>query len=306
MAESTRVAGWYPDPWGTDDERYFDGTAWSRQTRVVGSDDAVVVHGASPTSPRGTGADGNGAGDGDAPPPITPGWHPDPWGLAALRWWDGSTWTGHVSGPPAPKSVVVDVEGERALARWVRPALLIGGLAHAIGFIASAEQSQWWVDHWDALTSRNPTVTGPPASTAGGISQLAVLVSLSVGVLFLRWFYRAARTGWSRLPARRGPLLSTLSFVIPVLNLWWPYQAALDMVPAGDEGRALIRRWWALWLLAMLCGLMVLPAAFVSQTAARVVAGVGALVMIGAAFAARAVVDYVTATHEELVRPAVG
>ena len=68
----------------------------------------------------------------------------------------------------------------------------------------------------------------------------------------------------------------------------------------------MIRRWWALWLLAMLCGLMVLPAGFVSQTAARVVAGVGALVMIGAAFAARAVVDFVTATHEELVRPAVG
>jgi hypothetical protein len=26
-----------------------------------------------------------------------PGWHPDPWGQARLRWWDGRAWTGHTS-----------------------------------------------------------------------------------------------------------------------------------------------------------------------------------------------------------------
>lgn len=26
------------------------------------------------------------------------GWYPDPWGAAALRWWDGTAWTGHVAG----------------------------------------------------------------------------------------------------------------------------------------------------------------------------------------------------------------
>lgn len=25
----------------------------------------------------------------------TPGWHPDPWGAAPLRYWDGTQWTGH-------------------------------------------------------------------------------------------------------------------------------------------------------------------------------------------------------------------
>jgi len=31
--------------------------------------------------------------------PAAPGWYPDPWGQAATRWWDGSTWTGHTAQP---------------------------------------------------------------------------------------------------------------------------------------------------------------------------------------------------------------
>ena len=34
------------------------------------------------------------------PPMTPPGWHPDPWNASMLRYWDGSTWTGHqVVGP---------------------------------------------------------------------------------------------------------------------------------------------------------------------------------------------------------------
>jgi hypothetical protein len=36
-----------------------------------------------------------------APPPerrLAPGWYPDPWRLAQVRWYDGWQWTPHVYG----------------------------------------------------------------------------------------------------------------------------------------------------------------------------------------------------------------
>lgn len=38
-----------------------------------------------------------------APPTASPpGWHPDPWGHAPLRWWDGAQWSPWVSAGPGP------------------------------------------------------------------------------------------------------------------------------------------------------------------------------------------------------------
>jgi len=35
-----------------------------------------------------------------ARPAAPPGWYPDPWGMGAVRWWDGHLWTGLVHGSP--------------------------------------------------------------------------------------------------------------------------------------------------------------------------------------------------------------
>jgi hypothetical protein len=220
-----------------------------------------------------------------------------------MRWWDGAQWTGCVSGPPPTRGAAPDVAGERNLARWLRPALLVAGIAQAVTLVTSVDQVQWYVDHWSQLTRTDGgSVPTMPASTSSSLGQLFGIVGFAIAVLFMIWFYRAASNGWSSgIPARHGPVIATFSFIIPVLNLWWPYQAALDMVPASDPNRGIIRRWWALWLLGMLCGVLVYPAAAIyTETTARVVAGIGAVAMLMAALAARAMVEYVTSTHEHL------
>jgi hypothetical protein len=320
----TRAAGWYPDPWGTAAERYFDGGAWSRQTRPVGTvgDDPppAIAQPAVPTSPvvePGVGVPGGRGVATTDPAPVAgqpgeapsadaqadmppPGWHPDPWGLAALRWWDGANWSGHVSGPPT--SAGPDIVGEQTLARYVKPALLLGGLAQAAAMFGTAEQAQWFADHWDELNRTTGPVPRMPATTTIVLGQFGGLVGIVVGVLFLLWFYRAASNGWaSGLPARRGPGLATFSFIIPILNLWWPYQSTKDMIPIGDPGRSLVLRWWVLWLGGgASIPLMFLAAAVSGETATRVVAAMGAALMIAAAVAARAVVEHVTETHARM------
>jgi len=320
VTEGVRAAGWYPDPWGTDGERYFDGAAWGRESRPVGGVAAAPVADPLAAAARPPMPVGPPAALADPPVTASPGppsdagpgaapaaWHRDPWGLAAMRWWDGAQWTGYVSGPPPAALAPPDLVGERSLARWLRPALLIAGVAQAVALVTSVDQAQWIVDHWSAVSRPNGgDIPAMPPSTASSLGQIASLTGFAIAILFMLWFYRAASTGWSSgIPARRGPMLATLSFIIPILNLWWPYQAALDMVPADDPQRGVIRRWWVLWLTAMLCVALILPAAAIStETAARAVAGVGAVAMIAAAFAARAVVEYITATHEQLGRVA--
>lgn len=42
---------------------------------------------------------------GPYPPPVPPGWHPDPSGSDQLRWWDGGRWSEHTwRGEPAEQS----------------------------------------------------------------------------------------------------------------------------------------------------------------------------------------------------------
>lgn len=31
------------------------------------------------------------------PPPMPPGWYPDPWAPDLVRWYDGATWTHHTN-----------------------------------------------------------------------------------------------------------------------------------------------------------------------------------------------------------------
>ena len=60
----------------------------------------------------------------------SPGWHADPWGAAALRWWDGTEWTGHTSALVTPaKPWFPPRDAERTGIRG-------GGIA-IVGFVAS-------------------------------------------------------------------------------------------------------------------------------------------------------------------------
>ena len=59
--------GWYPDPGGSEGERYWDGWRWTTQHRITPSR--------------------------NDPKPAPPDWYDDPDGSGGERYWDGGRWT---------------------------------------------------------------------------------------------------------------------------------------------------------------------------------------------------------------------
>ena len=81
-------------------------------------------------------------------------------------------------------------------------------------------------------TMAAPPPQPPALFHATGSFQLPLVVVS--GAVFLVWQYRAATTARALgYPARRSPALGAWSWVIPVLNLWSPYQAMRDLLPPG-------------------------------------------------------------------------
>jgi hypothetical protein len=72
--------GWYADPSGLFDFRYWDGVAW---TEHVSRGGVAALAPVAPTPP--------------ALPRVLPDWFPDPAGRHQWRYWGGDDWTPHVS-----------------------------------------------------------------------------------------------------------------------------------------------------------------------------------------------------------------
>jgi len=126
-------AGWYPDPEEPATERWWNGSQWTSHSRqVLLLTDDVGPEGESPRAwsatdaplatlldpdrldpePAGTAMFGAAVQRPVAPTPlvIPAGWYPEPSGVPAQRWWDGTGWTAHT----APIAAYAPVNGPYA------------------------------------------------------------------------------------------------------------------------------------------------------------------------------------------------
>jgi hypothetical protein len=204
------------------------------------------------------------------------------------------------------------MHSERSTARLARTSLLWAGPLQAIAVVAGALQIQWLADHWDsvwnAAQTSGATIPSYDNAAVRVLGQVAALGLLVAGVMFLLWFYRAAAiSAASGIPARRRPVWAVVSFLIPIINWWFPYQSACDLFPEGHPARRLVLRWWVLWITIAIGSILMFAVAFVSKPLLVAVGVITAGAAIPAAFAARDVVAEVLALHESLAaRPAAG
>ncbi|HZR15166.1 MAG TPA: DUF4328 domain-containing protein [Acidimicrobiia bacterium] len=277
--------GWFPDPWGTEKLRWWDGRAWTPH-----------LYPPAESSPSGT--------VGSATPAGTAGGT----GTNGAAGVDRSTgWPGGASASGSHGAVTGEVRlaPMRSSAHWASLAMLWAGPLQALYYVAFGFQARWYADHFsDFRAGRTPTLTGTAASVAP-VLQFASLAVLAAGVIFLVWMYRSADLArLLGIPARRTPALAACSFIIPILNLWWPYQSTCDLLPPGHRGRHVVARWWALYLVSTLSFIVVVASGFGPSWLTAAVVAVVAIVTLAAATAARLVIHVVLDAHESIVSSA--
>lgn len=134
------------------------------------------------------------------------------------------------------------------------------------------------------------------------VGMVALGVILPCGIVFLRWLYLASRNVHEETQGMRfTPGWTVGWYFVPVLNLWKPYQAMVELFrasnPDAQPGRAwqdasrpaFLPLWWMLWIVAHAANNAVLRGIFRADTAEELVrynqaslfAGVLDLMLVG-------------------------
>jgi hypothetical protein len=246
---------------------------------------------------------------------TAPGWYPDPAVPGVNRWWDGQAWSGYAQ--PAGYVALLpdparDLSEETKSARLAIFALRATAAVYALELLVLAVVVHRFFDAFRRnirILQDDPSAKISPLAGLGrgyyalfGLLQILGLVALVAQVLFVIWAYRAAtfaqRAG---LPARHAPVWAVIGFLIPVVNLWFPYTSVADTLPLGHPGRASVGWWWGLTLAQGLASGAVLAAAAFSTLAGVIVAIVVAVVPAAAAYYGTRVVGTVSQVHAGLV-----
>jgi hypothetical protein len=186
------------------------------------------------------------------------GWYPDPEaGGTTWRWWDGTNWSppaygygaGYGYGAVAPAVMLESYrKATSKFGNWLRWAMLgnlLSFLAISLGVAL--------VFRGNAFDRAGNGVYGDTQFSGGFLAFQLVslplnLVSFAYIGSFIAWIYQAGKfaeaRGW---PAARGRTLGAFSLLIPVVNLWWPYEAVRDSYPPGSSPPFLVA-WWVSYL----------------------------------------------------------
>ncbi len=190
--------------------------------------------------------------------PTPPGWYPDPWNQAPTRWWDGTQWSGSIgsSGGSGQGVAAINLADRdpaklRKIVRWTQW-LVFANIGVAIAIPVMFHSLRDFFDNIDQAQKTGGQATLPPTFTT--IQPLSALSYLAIGA-WMVFTYRAttmARALGYTTP--REPVLSCISWMIPIVNFWWPYQSNRALT-RNDRLRQLIGWHWAAYLIGTIASI---------------------------------------------------
>ncbi len=195
------------------------------------------------------------------------GWYPTPHAGNELRYWNGTEWTAPPSAVPAAQPVLAGTGGPthpvgyslaappivrplRGVAKATRILLLVGAVFSVLTVLVEA---------WGLVAVEGFTRGIAPLSDlelydtlSGFIGLGSGALLLAAGICWLVWQYRAAVRVRAITPAatRRTPVWHVVSWFIPVIAWWFPFQNMKDLVVAARAAVSpgILGTWWGLWI----------------------------------------------------------
>jgi len=189
-------AGWYPDPLGRAQVRYFDGTEWSQWAADDGKSrlDAEAALTALPAPP-------------DAPPPGMP---PPP----------GTGWTpSQQAGPGVMR--FRSISGLTTALTWILPFTILACLGAAGAYVHHMSiGNKFYNGDFVSISDINDA-----KDTVNGFVAAFGVLELAVFVLLIIWMFRAAKNTelWNSQRARWTPGWAIGGWFIPVANFVIPF-----------------------------------------------------------------------------------
>jgi hypothetical protein len=200
---------------------------------------------------------------------------------------------------------------ELQISRWARIAIAFPALVSLVDMITwVANASQWrtfghqFSVAWTAAQNHQTVPTPTPPDSFGGISTILALFAIAAIVVECVWQFRAASAARAMgLPAKRSPGWGVGFWFIPVVNLWMPYQAIRDCLAHDDPNRAMVLRYWLLYL-GMELGVGLTIIGLAASTPVGVVFALGTgLCALGVLATAPRVVVSIAVAHRAAVNP---
>jgi hypothetical protein len=231
--------GWYADPAGGPAQRWWDGYAWTEATVLPAQPPPPPLPPTPPVAATGGPGQPGYESGGYGAPPISSAGHQPPgsWNVAPL-------------GTPDL------VARERSFTNIGRLALGFFGVDHILGLINVRLQlsKSLVLGHqfrliYEAAKNGQPAPTFSNTQTIDPLQAILLLAEVGAIIVACMWQFRAASAARALgLPHTHSPGWGVGSWFVPVVNIWMPYQALRDCLPAVDPNRGLILRWWLMVL----------------------------------------------------------